>query len=117
MAIADNPSSSEQAAPSQPINIEAWTEQATAALSSVTISVPGDAVQGPTTSLAIPLDEQIPPMVSTRPLPPSAIVEDGGYYRRKELARRDSQKKREALLKGREGSKRRLKWEDGRFLS
>jgi hypothetical protein len=110
--------SPEPAAPqgAAPIDIEAWTEQATAALGAVTISAPGGAPLGTTTvSLQIPLDD-----VETRPALAShtapvgaAAAKEGGFYKRKEPVRRDSLKRREALLKGKEGSKRRLRWENG----
>jgi hypothetical protein len=111
MAIDDIPSSPQQAAvPPQPIDIEAWTEQATVALGSVSISTPGDAVQGTSVTLAIPLDEHDAP---SAPVGASAAAKEGGYYRRKEPLRRDSLKRREALLKGKEGSRRRQRWENG----
>jgi hypothetical protein len=104
--------SPEPAAPqgAAPIDIEAWTEQATAALSTVTISAPGDAPVGTTTvSLQIPLDD-----VETRAAPaPATAAKEGGLYKRKEPVRRDSLKRRDALLKGKEGSRRRLRWENG----
>ena len=115
MAIDNIPSSPQQA--TQPINIESWTEQATAALSTVTISEPVEAAQGSSVPLAIPLDAHDAPKATALPVAAGTAANEGGFYRRKELARRDSQKKREALLKGKEGSKRRLRWENGMFLS
>jgi hypothetical protein len=113
MAVGDIPSSPQQAAaPPQPIDIEAWTEQATVALGSVAISAPGDAVRGTSVTLAIPLDEHDAP-TAARPVGASAAAKEGGYYRRKEPLRRDSLNRREALLKGKEGSRRRQRWENG----
>jgi hypothetical protein len=106
MAIGDIPPSPQAAAP-QPIDIEAWTEQATAALSTVTISLPETVVQERPVAFDIPLDDH-----EARPAP-SAAAKEGGLYRRKELVRRDSLKRREALLKGNEGSRRRQRWENG----
>lgn len=97
----------------QPIDIEAWTvEAAAAAISSVTISTPGDSGAA-TVSLQIPLDD-----VSTSAAPgerptSTTAAKEGGYYKRKEPIRRDSLKRREALLKGKEGSRRRMRWENG----
>lgn len=114
MAVGDIPSSPQQAAaPPQPIDIEAWTEQATVALSSVAISTPGDVLQGTSVTLAIPLDEPDAPAAAAHPVGASAAAKEGGYYRRKEPLRRDSLKRREALLKGKEGSRRRQRWENG----
>ena len=113
MAIGDVPSSPPQAAaPPQPIDIEAWTAQATVALGAVTIAIPGDAVQGTSVALAIPLDEDDVPS-ATHHTGASAAAKEGVYYRRNDLLRRDSLKRREALLKGREGSRRRQRWENG----
>ncbi|KNG52123.1 hypothetical protein TW65_00590 [Stemphylium lycopersici] len=118
MAIGDIPSSPQQAAaPPQPIDIEAWTEQATVALGSVAISTPGDAVAGASVTLAIPLDEHDAPSAAVHPVGASAAAKEGGYYRRKEPLRRDSMKRREALLKGKEGSRRRQRWENDRLLN
>ncbi|KAF2877432.1 R3H-associated N-terminal domain-containing protein, partial [Massariosphaeria phaeospora] len=103
------------AAGAQPIDIEAWTEQATVALSSVTISAPG-AVAGATVSLEIPLDE----LPTAHPTPAATAANEGGsasYYRRKEPQRRDSLNRRDAMLKGKEGSRRRQRWENDRLLS
>lgn len=97
--------------PAQPIDIQAWTEQATVAISAMTISTPGD-IQGAAVSLQIPLDEHS----VARPVPAAASANAGGgasYYTRKEPLRRDSLKRREALLRGKEGSRRRQRWENG----
>ncbi|KAF1939949.1 hypothetical protein EJ02DRAFT_456402 [Clathrospora elynae] len=109
MAIGDIPS---------PIDIEAWTEQATVALGSVTLSVPGDDVHDTSVMLAIPLDEHDASAGTAHPVGASAAAKAGGYYRRKEpLVRRDSLKRREAMLKGNEGSRRRQRWENDRLLN
>jgi hypothetical protein len=117
MAIGDIPSSPPQAAsPPQPIDIEAWTAQATVALGAVTITTPGDAVQGTSVTLAIPLDED-DVSSAVHPTGASAAAKEGVYYRRNDLLRRDSLKRRETLLKGREGSRRRQRWENGTWAS
>lgn len=107
---------STEAAPqgAQPIDIEAWTEQATAAIGTMAITAPGDMahVTSATVSLEIPLDDDAPARPSV-----TAAAKQGGDYKRKELVRRDSQKRREALLKGKEGSRRRMRWENDRLLN
>jgi len=114
MAVGDIPSSPQQAtAPPQPIDIEAWTEQATVALGSVAISAPGDAVRGTSVTLAIPLDQHDAPSAALHAVGASAAAKEGGYYRRKEPLRRDSLTRREAVLKGKEGTRRRQRWENG----
>lgn len=104
-----------QAAAPQPIDVEAWTEQATAAMGAVAISMPGEAAGATTVTLAIPLDDH-DSMGGGGPVQPvgaSAAAKEGGYYKRKEPMRRDSMKRREALLKGKEGSRQRRRWENG----
>ena len=93
----------------QPIDIEAWTEQATAAMGSVTISAPTALVQETSVAFDIPLDEHDAP---ARPAPVTTS-QVHTVYKRKEPIRRDSLKRREALLKGKEGSRRRQRWENG----
>jgi hypothetical protein len=103
----------QQAADPQPIDIQAWTEQATAALG-VTIAAPGEVTGATTVTLAIPLDEH--DVTSGGPVQPvgaSAAAQSGGHYKRKEPLRRDSMNRREALLKGKEGSRQRRRWENG----
>ena len=89
--------------PPQPINIEAWTEQAAQSLNAISLSDRGTSV-----SLAIALDEK----------PARGHADDDArpvYRPRRESLRRDSLKRREALLKGKEGSRRRQRWENGSF--
>ncbi|KAL8940564.1 MAG: hypothetical protein Q9216_002752 [Gyalolechia sp. 2 TL-2023] len=102
----------------QSINIEARTEQAAESLNAISLSSSGG-VRGTSVSLAIPLDEQA---AAKR----AVTVEEGPYgpdddsttnRPRREPLRRDSLKRREALLKGKEGSRRRQRWENDRLLS
>ena len=93
------------AAPAQPVNIEAWTEQATQSLAAVSLASPGDGIQGTSVALAIDIDEQKNAEESRK----------DGYRPRREPLRRDSLKRREALLKGKEGSRRRRQWENGSY--
>ena len=98
-----------QAAAPQPIDIEAWTEQATAAMGSVSISATPAVVQETSVAFDIPLDEHDAP---ARPAL-ATTTQVHTVYKRKEPVRRDSLKRREALLKGKEGSRRRQRWENG----
>jgi hypothetical protein len=103
-----------QAAVPQPIDIEAWTEQATAALSSVAISAPREMAGVTTVTLAIPLDDDA--LVRgghVQPMGAAAVAKEGGLYTRKAPVRRDSMNRREALLRGKEGSRQRRRWENG----
>ncbi|KAL8754246.1 MAG: hypothetical protein Q9199_004490 [Rusavskia elegans] len=97
----------------QPINIEAWTEQATESINAISLlsSAP---VRGTSVSLAIPLDEQ----AAKRTEDEQHLHDASTTSRpRREPLRRDSLKRREALLKGKEGSRRRQRWENDRLLS
>lgn len=98
----------------QPIDIEAWTEQATAAMGSVTIAAPGEVVGATAVTPAIPLDDDA--LASGGPVQPAGVAaaaKEGGLYKRKAFLRRDSMNRREALLKGKEGSRQRRRWENG----
>lgn len=90
----------------QPIRIQAWTDQATEARRTVTIVSPM-AMRGTSNPLAIPIsgDQPIGPNASTLP--------DVATYPRREPMRRDSLRRREAILKGNEGSRQRRRWENG----
>jgi hypothetical protein len=107
MAIHPTDETPHNASVPQPINIEAWTEQATASLGELIISAPGELL-GATVQLEIPLD--------VHPVVPAATAAKGAganYYARKEPLRRDSMKGRERMIKGNEGSRRRQRWENG----
>lgn len=115
-----------------PQDISAWTEQAVASLEILDISESVARVEvvdshSPSHALSIPLDEPVSAAGTAKPSPsrvrviPSKVSETQGLagstaaYRRREPSRRDSQKRREALLKGKEGSRRRQRWENGTF--
>ncbi len=95
----------ESAAQVQPISIEAWTEQATQSLAALSLTSPGDGARGASVALAIDIDEQ----------KSAEEPRKDGYRPRREPLRRDSLKRREALLKGKEGSRRRRQWENGSY--
>ncbi|KAI9741479.1 MAG: hypothetical protein M1818_004285 [Claussenomyces sp. TS43310] len=84
-------------------DIEAWTIQALQSL-----QVSSSAIETGV-SLSIPLDGPHEPVepVARRPI---------AYKPRQEPKQRDSQRRREALLKGKEGSRRRQRWENDRLL-
>ncbi|KAK6579724.1 hypothetical protein PZA11_007960 [Diplocarpon coronariae] len=83
----------------QPVDIPTWA--ATSSLAALSISPPAG---GTGVTLNIPLEDE----VDMRP----RMV--GAEKKKKE--RRDSMKRREALLKGKEGSRRRQRWENDRLL-
>ncbi|KAJ5604970.1 hypothetical protein N7510_010124 [Penicillium lagena] len=128
------PSSSPRLAPHQARAISAWTEQAAASLQGLTLSESAPTTDGPAPNatptrsslrgasigLSIPLDDQpqatgSPQRVKVVPAsgtPPAPSVS----FRRREPLRRDSLKRREAMLKGKDGSRRRQRWENDRLL-
>lgn len=116
--------------PQQTIAISAWTEQAAASLEDLTLSdTPGDGretpaqtpaptrspLRGATVSLSIPLDDQ-PPATPSRVQVAGETRPPTVSFRRREPLRRDSLKRREALLKGKDGSRRRQRWENGMLI-
>jgi len=101
-----------------PIDIDVWTETTIQSLSTLAISsaISPHGARGTSVTLDIPLDsrpepEQEDPEEDTTLSAGAAIR--AGYARRRDPLRRDSMKRREALLKGKEGSRRRQKWENG----
>jgi len=92
------------------IDVEAWTAQA---LASLKIS-PG--ALGTGNPLTIPLDDAT---TTTRMKLRSVVFDPAGTGigitpPRRPPSRRDSMKKREELLKGKEGSRQRRRWENGK---
>ncbi|KAG9556062.1 hypothetical protein KCU97_g18678, partial [Aureobasidium melanogenum] len=104
MAISHDPIT---AAPTG-IDIEAWTvEQAAEALQATTISTPTPPRPHPSVTIEIPLDENaLAAANAMATAKPRSKQEVHTVYKRREPVRRDSLKRREALLKGKEGSRR-----------
>lgn len=109
--------------PQQTRAISAWTEQATASLQSLNLSEPRDepvtvvdspsGLRGASVSLAIPLDDDVPPSRVKFSGRENHQPRPSATFRRREPIRRDSLRRREALLKGKDGSRRRQRWENG----
>jgi len=87
---------------SNSVDIEAWT---VSALQSLSVS-PSARRTG--VLLSIPLDAPEHDNDAHDPRVPKSA-----YKPRKEPLRRDSMKRRDALLRGKEGSRRRQRWENG----
>jgi len=97
--------------------VEAWVDDAALTLNSMQFRAPTPEprptpIRGTTMKLEIPLDGR----------PSDVRVGDGDDERqvlvpRRSLSRRDSMKRREALLVGKEGSRRRQRWENSAFAS
>lgn len=102
-------------APNTGIDIDAWT---IAALQSLNVS---PAARGIGSPLAIPIDQRIV-RTPVKDAQPKAVKFDGNRSPspptppRRPTSRRDSMVKREALLKGKEGSRQRRRWENSAFL-
>ena len=103
------------------IDVEAWTvEQAAERLQATTISSsPAAPVRGTSVTIQIPLDESAGTKdVEAEPSYPVYKREAvHTVHKRREPIRRDSLKRREALIKGKEGSRRRQRWENDRLLN
>lgn len=98
--------------------VEEWTvSQAADVLNGLSVSSPPPkvgSVRGTTVKIDIPLDEDS----KHREAPAREKVEAvHTVYKRREPIRRDSLKRREALLKGKEGSRQRRRWENDRLLN
>ncbi|KAL2379323.1 hypothetical protein RJZ90_005369 [Blastomyces dermatitidis] len=112
--------------PQQAREISVWSQQA---VQSIHVDgaggIPTARVPGTSVSLAIPLDDEHHPPTSlplrvrtaTNGGDTSGDVVSSVTYRRREPLRRDSLKRRDALLKGKEGSRRRQRWENDRLLN
>lgn len=101
--------------PSSIERVEAWkVAQAANVLSGISISslTPSRVVRGPSVKIDIPLDES--EIQDEAPRPRREAVHT--VYKRREPIRRDSLKRREALLKGKEGSRQRRRWENDRLI-
>lgn len=100
--------------------VEAWTvDQAADVLAATTISSPSSRTfHGASVTIDIPLDDPEPriPIASLR-LQSNKAEAAHTVYKRREPIRRDSLKRRDALLKGKEGSRRRQRWENDRLLN
>ena len=99
--------------PTQSMDMEAWTEHATDSLNAISISSP-PTLRGTTASLAIKLDENYATKgIEAKKDERLANETNAALAPRHEPLRRDSLKRRDALLKGKEGSRQRRRWENG----
>ncbi|OHE95118.1 hypothetical protein CORC01_09505, partial [Colletotrichum orchidophilum] len=101
-----------QSATAGSVDIEAWTVSALEALSVSPVA------RGTGTPLAINLDEQVQKASAAAAVTIAAEATTTIQQTpiRRPLSRRDSQKKREQLLKGNEGSRARRRWENDRLI-
>lgn len=90
------------------IHIEAWADEAAQTVPTLRLRTPTpdatSTIRSTTMKLEIPLDAQ------------AGDILRGTYVPRRPLSRRDSLKRRDALLMGKEGSRRRQRWENSQFV-
>lgn len=99
------------------VMIEAWADDAVQSLAALKLRVPTPeptpaSVRGTTKTLEIQLDVR-----TSGEQARDGQKEQREYIPRRQLSRRDSMKRREALLMGKEGSRRRQRWENSVFAS
>ena len=95
--------------------VKTRTEQATQALQAVDITPKApERVRGSTVRMSIPLDSAERPATDSEQPRPKTPTQVHTTYGQHKLIRRDSLDRREALLKGKEGSRQRRRWENGK---
>ncbi|KAK4544092.1 hypothetical protein LTR36_004590 [Oleoguttula mirabilis] len=105
------------APPSSIERVEAWTvDQAADVLAATAISsrlAPERAARSTRVTIDIPLDESVRREEPVHPKREAVHT----VYKRQEPVRRDSLRRRDALLRGQEGSRRRQRWENDHLLN
>ncbi|KAK2034874.1 hypothetical protein LX32DRAFT_607552 [Colletotrichum zoysiae] len=97
-----------------PIDIEAWT---VSALESLSVGPAARGTGAPLLAIDLDLDQQAKKAaVAIAAADDDAPATAQNAPIRRPLSRRDSQKKRDALLKGSEGSRQRRRWENDRLV-
>lgn len=87
------------------VDVASWTQEA---LKSLDLNAP---VRGTSVALAIPLDDG--PEAEGQPGISAGEAVRSGHVIRRKTSNRDSLRHRETLLKGKEGSRQRRRWENG----
>ena len=95
------------------VHIDAWADEAVQAITTLKLRTPTPdampSIRGTHMKLEIPLD--------ARPSDEQAgDAQRSTYLPRRPLSRRDSMKRRDALLRGKEGSRRRQRWENSQLM-
>ncbi|KAK1042049.1 hypothetical protein LTR12_004602 [Friedmanniomyces endolithicus] len=114
MSLLPNLRTPERLAPPTSLErVEAWTvSQLSSTLASTTLTPRPTSI-----TLDIPLDTTTTTTQPTSPPPRPRSEPAHTVHKHRAPIRRDSQHRREALLKGKEGSRRRQRWENDRLLS
>ena len=101
------------------VHIEAWADDAVQAITTLRLRTPtaDDAVQAmPTLRLRTPTPDATPPIRGTT-MKLEIPLDTSDTRRTTYLPRRDSMKRRDALLMGKEGSRRRQRWENSQSMN
>ena len=96
------------------VDVAAWTQHAISAMSGMSLHAdPTKPAQRASVDLQIPLDgEHGKPAPNGEGITAGQAVREG-YVLRRKSSQRDSMRRRDALLKGKEGSRQRRRWENG----
>ena len=99
------------------VDVAAWTQHAIQAMKGMSLhSDPSRPAQGTAVELQIPLDgEHGKPAANGEGITAGQAVREG-YVLRRKSSQRDSMRRRDALLKGKEGSRQRRRWENGMHI-
>lgn len=97
----------------QRIEVQAWADEAAEALHSVSINGTPASARPTKVTISIALDEDAR-TARQRKEARAQEAEDASHPRND---KRDSMKRREALLKGRDGTRRRQRWENGMCIA
>ncbi|KAF2673449.1 hypothetical protein BT63DRAFT_421599 [Microthyrium microscopicum] len=100
------------------VDVEAWNSSTLKALNGLSLA-PTRPIRGASVSLAISLDDSAPaPVIKADDSDDEGAEQATTGYPplRRKTSRRDSMRRRDELLKGKEGSRRRQKWENDHLL-
>ena len=96
-------------------SIEAWTEQVTQSFTPIQLALPGT-LQDTTASPRISIDEYYGHKNAGKTETATYCDNSSTQHQtHREPLQRDSLNRREALLRGKEGSRRRQRWENGSY--
>ncbi|KIW05979.1 uncharacterized protein PV09_03163 [Verruconis gallopava] len=102
------------------VDVAAWTRHAIEAMNGLSLhsdpNAPAPDTSGATVAVQIPLDDNPDrPTANGEGITAGQAVREG-YVLRRKSSQRDSMRRRDALLKGKEGSRQRRRWENDRLI-
>lgn len=96
------------------VDVAAWTQNAIQAMNGLSLhSDPAKPTQGTAVGISIPLDDEHGKGTANGEGITAGQAVREGYVLRRKSSQRDSMRRRDALLKGKEGSRQRRRWENG----